>query len=86
MIYLMLGITEDNIRMRGLNLEIEETGFNQCLDQNMIKVGLNNVQTIIKHCSMGQKFLTVRGVKLQTSRFPCKCKGESNNQYTMQPM
>ena len=43
-----------NIRMKGLNLEIEEMGFNQCLDQNVIKVDLNNVQTLIKHCSMGQ--------------------------------
>ena len=50
----MVAITQENIRMRGLNLEIEETGFNQCLDQNVIKVGLNNVQTLIKHCSMGQ--------------------------------
>ena len=54
MIYLMVAITQENIRMRGSNLEIEETGFNQCLDQNVTKVGLNNVQTLIKHCPMGQ--------------------------------
>ena len=54
MIYLMVAVTEENIRMRGLNLDIEETGFNQCSDQNVIKVGLDNVRTLIKHCSMGQ--------------------------------
>lgn len=46
MIYLMVTITKENIRMRGLNFEIEETGFNQCLDQNVIKKGLNNVSTL----------------------------------------
>ena len=70
MIYLMVAITEENIRMRGLNLEIEETGFNQCLDQNVIKVGLNNVQTLIKHCSNGTNLKIPDSEGSRTSDLP----------------
>jgi hypothetical protein len=71
MIYLMVAIIKENIRMRGLNLGGEKTGFNQCLDQNVRKEGLNKVQTLIKHCSMGQmqKLQRPRGVELEPSRF-----------------
>lgn len=65
MIYLMVTITKENIRMRGLNFEIEETGFNQCLDQNVIKGGLNNVWTPFKHW-----LNTVEWVKSKNSWHP----------------
>jgi hypothetical protein len=65
----MVAIIKENIRMRGLNLGSEKTGFNECLDQNM-KEGSNKVQTLIKRCSMGQmqKFQTPTGSR--TSDLP----------------
>jgi hypothetical protein len=78
------GDLTENIRMRGLNLEIAETGFDQFLDQNVMKVGLKNVQALFNGTNL--KIPDTAGVELQTSQVSCKCKGESHNQYTRQPM